>query len=147
MKSSIDAETVVAYTQCQTKAFFLLCTENQGIAHEYTVCLERRALRHKERYITTVKQENTEVALYSSDGLVQGTSVLLEARFSYKDLIAYADVLTRIEALSGENNHTYEPTLIVGTHSLSIEQKTSYGIYRLCPFKDTIYASTDGNPG
>jgi predicted RecB family nuclease len=60
---------------------------------------------------------------YSPEEMKKGISTLLDANFTFGDLEAYADVLTRVEQSSSQIGHIYVPTIVIGTYKLSKDQK------------------------
>ncbi|EFH84811.1 hypothetical protein Krac_5919 [Ktedonobacter racemifer DSM 44963] len=54
-KKRITFEIVVAYSQCPQKAFFLLCTDEQGTPHEYRDMLDQQKDRNGQITSTHLK--------------------------------------------------------------------------------------------
>lgn len=123
MEPIITPEIVVAYSQCPRKAYNLLYTDKQGIPHEYMAILEEEASKNREKHLEKIMRKHSDVAPYSPEGVHKGTPIMLEATLVSEDLQAYVDVLTRMEGTSSQRRHHYAPTLIVGTHKISQEQK------------------------
>ena len=123
MEPAITTDVVVAYSQCPRKAYNLLYTDKQGISHEYTAILEEEARKNRENHLKKIMGKHSDVAPYSPEGVHKGTPIMLEATLVSEDLQAYVDILTRMEATSSQRRHNYTPTLIVGTHKISKEQK------------------------
>src|SRR6267378_621571 len=123
MEPIITPEIVVAYSQCPRKAYNLLFTDKQGIPHEYMAILEEEASKNRESHVKKIMGKHADVAPYSPEGMHKGTPIMLEATLVSEDLQAYVDVLTRMEETSSPRRHHYIPTLIVGTHKISQEQK------------------------
>lgn len=114
MTKIITPEVVVAYPQCSRKAFFLLCSKEQGMPHEYTRLLEKHAYRNRIKYLNRIEQE------YPG---VNAEDVLLKVPLRFHDLAADCDVLTKVHHGSSLSSHSYEPISIVGTHQVTKEQK------------------------
>ena len=123
MPPAITPEVVVAYAQCPRKAYKLLYTDTQGRPHEYLSILEEEARKNRENHVKKIMGKHSDVAPYSPEGVHKGTPIMLEATLVSEDLQAYVDVLTRMEETSSQRRHNYTPTLIVGTHKISQEQK------------------------
>jgi predicted RecB family nuclease len=123
MKNIITSEIVVAYSQCKLKAYLLLCTSKLGETHEYISILQKEAKKNKENYLSKLREKNPDVVLYSSEGMKQGESIMLDATLVFDDLEAHADVLTKVEEISSQRRHNFIPTLVVGTYKISKEQK------------------------
>src|SRR5262247_3496393 len=123
MESAITSEIVVAYSQCPRKAYLLLFSPGKGEPHEYVQILEQQRCANQERYIDHLKQTHTDVQPYSVENLYKGSKVLTNARLQVDGLAAYCGVLTRVEGTSMFGKHSYEPSLFVGTYSISKEQQ------------------------
>jgi predicted RecB family nuclease len=123
MKPTITSEVVVAYAQCPRKAYLLLCSSDKGSPHEYVRILERQRCEHQERYLDHLKQKHADVQPYTVESLRNGNEVLLTACLQADGFAAVCDVLTRVEGQSTGGTYRYEPTLCVGTYSISKEQK------------------------
>jgi len=119
----ITSEVAVAYSQCKLKAYFLVCTNKKGIPHEYISILEENTRQNREEYFSHLKLKNIEVESYSSQGMKKEIPIIIEATLQHEDLMAYADVLTRVEETSSKKKHNYNPTLVVGTRKINKEQK------------------------
>ena len=123
MKPAITSEVVVAYAQCPRKAYLLLCSPDQGDPHEYVRLLERQRRENQARYLDHLKQKHADVQPYTVENLHNGREVLSNACLQADGFAAVCDVLTRVEGQSTGGKHHYEPTMCVGTHSISKEQK------------------------
>jgi predicted RecB family nuclease len=119
----ITSEVAVAYTQCRLKAYLLLGKNNNGVPHEYIAALEETTKKNRTEYFSKIKMETPESEPYSSDGMKKGTPMLLDVNLSFDDLEAYADSIVRTKEMLLKKMHTYIPTLVVGTHKISKEQK------------------------
>ncbi len=122
-KRRITAEIVVAYSQCPQKAFFLLCTDEQGTPHEYMRILEQQKELNRMNYIRVLKQSSPEVPSLIISDLAHEGDLVIKATLRTEDLEAYCDVLTRVESGSSFGATGYEPVICVGTHSIKKEQK------------------------
>ena len=122
MQPAITSEVVVAYAQCPRKAYLLLFDPAQGEPHEYVRILERQQGENRERYLDRLKQKHANVHRYTAETLRNGSAVLLNACLQVDGLAAVCDALTRVEGQATRGQYRYEPTLCVGTHSISTEQ-------------------------
>ena len=107
----------------------------QGEPHEYVRILERQQGENHERYLT-LKQKHADVQPYTAETLRNGSAVLLNAYLQADGLAAVCDALIRVEGQATRGQYRYEPTMCVGTHSISKEQKlalafTGYVLGRL----------------
>ncbi len=123
MKPMITSEVVVAYAQCPRKAYLLLFSPDQGDPHEYVRILERQRHENHAQYLDQLQHKHADVQPYTVEDLGNGSPVLLNACLQANGLVAVCDVLTRVKEPSPGGQHRYEPTLCVGTHSVSKEQK------------------------
>ena len=136
MQPTITSEVVVAYAQCPRKAYLLLFSPAQGEPHEYVRILERQQGENHERYLDRLKQKHADVPPYTAETLRNGSAVLLNAYLQADGLAAVCDALIRVEGQATRGQYRYEPTMCVGTHSISKEQKlalafTGYVLGRL----------------
>jgi predicted RecB family nuclease len=136
MQPTITSEVVVAYAQCPRKAYLLLFSPEPGEPHEYVRILERQQGENHKRYLDRLKQKHADVQPYTVETLRNGSTVLLNACLQANGLAAVCDALTRVEGQATRGQYWYEPTLCVGTYSISTEQKlalafTGYVLGRL----------------
>jgi predicted RecB family nuclease len=123
MEPIITSEVVVAYSQCPRKAYLLLFSPDKGEPHEYVQILEQEQRDNHERYIDRLKHKHTDVHPYTLETLTRGHEMLVNAHLQADGLEAACSVLTRVEGKSVLGKHSYEPTMCVGTHTISKEQK------------------------
>ncbi|MEB3121809.1 MAG: IS66 family transposase [Snowella sp.] len=120
-KKIITSEVFVAYTQCPLKAFLLLFSDEQGVFHDYPRILEERRQVNKIQYLKKVKQSHENVEQYNQHDLNE-KKLLIEATLRAGCWEAHCDVLTKVET-NTSNKAIYEPTIVVGTYSVTQEQK------------------------
>src|SRR2546427_2849812 len=123
MEPTITPDIVIAYAQCPRKAYLLLFSPDKGEPHEYVQLLKQQQCLHQERYIDHLKQTQTDVAPYSVENLRKGSKVLINAHLQVDGFVADCAVLSRVEGPSTFGKHSYEPSICVGTHSISKEQQ------------------------
>jgi hypothetical protein len=123
MQPTITSEVVVAYTQCPRKAYLLLFGPEQGTPHEYIRILERQRQENHERYVDLLQHNQADVHPYTVENLRNGRSVLLNARLQAEGYEAACSVLRRVEGTSSGGTPWYEPTICVGTYSISTDQR------------------------
>src|SRR2546422_4605983 len=123
MEPIIMPDIVVAYSQCPRKAYLLLFSPDKGTLHEYVQILEQQRCANQERYVDRLKQTHADVQPYSLEHLRTGSKVLIYARLQVDGSTADCGVLTRAEGTSTFGKYSYEPSIFVGTHSISKEQK------------------------
>ena len=140
MPPTITPEAVVAYAQCPRKAYLLLFNPDQGEPHEYVQILQQQRCTNQEKYIDHLKHTHTDVQSYSLENLRKGSQVLINAQLQVDGFAADCGILTRVEGPSTFGKHSYEPSIFVGTHSISKEQQLelSFVGYVLERFQSTL---------
>src|SRR5215467_2020786 len=123
MEPTITTDIVVAYSQCHRKAYLLLFSADKGEPHEYVQILEQQQCANQERYLIRLQQTHADVQPYSVENLRKGSKVLINTHLQVDGLAADCGVLTRVEGTSTFGKYSYEPTIFVGTHSISKEQQ------------------------
>jgi predicted RecB family nuclease len=123
MEPIITSEVVVAYSQCPRKAYLLLFSPDKGGPHEYVQILEQQRYENQERYLNRLQQTHADVHPYSLENLRKGREMLINARPQVDGLEAECGVLTRVEGKSVFGKYSYEPSMFVGTYSISKGQK------------------------
>ena len=123
MNYIITSEIVVAYSYCPRKAFLLLFSNEKKEPHEYVCLLEKQASINSAKYINTLKQDNISVSHYDSNNIESSSDFLVEATLKAHNLEAYCNVLIKVRNSPSSGNYSYEPTIIVGTQSVTEEQK------------------------
>lgn len=118
----ISSDVFVAYSQCPRKAFLLLFSDDRGTLHDYPRILEERRKVHQAEYIQAFQQVHEEARPYNDKNLKKG-EIFVEATLKVECLEAYCDVLTKVEQDISSQKVTFEPTIAVGTYSITKEQK------------------------
>jgi len=128
MAPIITAEIVVAYSQCPRKAYLLLFSPDKGEPHEYIQILEQQRQANQERYIDHLQQTHADVQPYALATLRKGSKVLIHAHLRVDGFVADCGVLTRVEGTSTFGKYSYEPSIVVGTYSISKEQQLELSV-------------------
>jgi predicted RecB family nuclease len=123
MQPTITSEVVVAYAQCPRKAYLLLFSPEPGEPHEYIRILERQQGENQARYLAHLQPTHADAQPYTAENLRNGSEVLINVRLQADGYEAACGVLTKVEGTSLLGKHRYEPSMFVGTHSISTEQK------------------------
>jgi len=123
MKTVINSEVVVAFFHCPRKAFLLLFSEAKKEPHEYVRIIANRANTNRAAYLNSLKRDNDGVGNYHSDNFKNGNDFLLKATLNTNCLESYCDVLTRVGTRQSFGKDIFEPTIVVGTHTITKEQK------------------------
>jgi predicted RecB family nuclease len=119
----ITSEVIIAYAQCKLKAYLLFCSNNKGNQHEYISILEDKCTKNREHHFSDLKIKVKDAKPYSPEEIKKGTSLLFDAKFTFDDLEAYADILTKSEKNSTNICNRYIPTIVIGTYKISKDQK------------------------
>src|SRR5215831_5757638 len=123
MEPIITTDIVVASSQCHRKAYLLLFSPDKGEPHEYVQILEQQRCENQGKYIDHLKHTHADVQPYSVENLRKGSQVLIKAHLQVDGLATDCGVLTRVEGTSTFGKYSYEPSIFVGTHSISKEQQ------------------------
>ena len=123
MEPIITSEAVVAYSQCPRKAYLLMCSPDKGEPHEYVKILDQERRENQRRYVERLKDKSDEVQPFTADTLRRGHDVLVNTHLQADGFEAKCSVLTRVEGKSALGKYSYEPTICVGTHTISKELK------------------------
>jgi len=117
MPKPITAEIVVAYTRCPRKAFLLQCTDEHGTPHEYEGVLAEHQRANQRAYVAGIQR-----AHHEARPPLAGTccSTPPSERKTWKH-DARSSRRWRAEYWGQVCGH--EPTLVVGTHTISQEQR------------------------
>ena len=126
--------------KCPRKAYLLLFNPDKGEPHEYVQILQQQRCTNQEKYIDHLKHTHADVQSYSLENLRKGSQVLNNAQLQVDGFAADCGVLTRVEGPSTFGKHSYEPSIFVGTHSISKEQQLelSFVGYVLERFQSTL---------
>lgn len=123
MKTVINCEVVVAFFHCHRKAFLLLFSEAKKGPHEYVRIIANRTNTNRAAYLNFLKRANVNVVNYNPDNFKKGNDFLIEATLNTLCLESYCDVLTKAGSRQSIGKDIYEPTIVVGTHTITKEQK------------------------
>jgi predicted RecB family nuclease len=85
--------------------------------------IEEHARRNWIRYLDIIKQEHSTVRSGNAVDLTIGEDVLIDVPLKYQDLEADSCVLYKTNQRSSFGNFSYTPTITVGTHQVTKEQK------------------------
>jgi predicted RecB family nuclease len=123
MNKKITSEIVIAYDQCPRKAYLLLCASDAGRVNEYIAVIERQKSIHQNSYLENLRLQYPDIPTYSGRELRNGSSFLMSGILQDKDCEADYGILTKVVSLSLLGEHSYEPTIFVGTHQIDGDQK------------------------
>src|SRR5260370_33024116 len=123
MSRTITSEVFVAYSLCSQKAFFLLSTEEKGTLHEYEQILQQQQRATQYHSHTALLQTNLDICPYTPTALTSACDVLFNVTLVTEGLEAVCSMLTKVLQPSSLGEYSYEPAIVVGTHSITKEQK------------------------
>ncbi len=96
---------------------------DKGEPHEYVQILEQERCENQARYVDRLKQKHADVQRYDAENLRKGSGILVNAHLQADGFEANCSVLTRVEGKSALGKYHYEPTICVGTRTISKERK------------------------
>ena len=123
MSKPITPNLVVAHAQCPRKAFLLLCTEDLGTPHAYERLLEQQQQQNRTDYLKRLNKQDPGVRSDNDRLPPPGQGVLVAATLKAQGLEAYCDVLAPAAQDAAVRHRIFEPTLVVGTHTITQEQR------------------------
>jgi predicted RecB family nuclease len=133
MATVITDEILVANSQCPRKAYLLMFVEERGQLHEYQQILEQNRLINRDKHLALI-QKNPNAYSYNVENIKKGCDFLVNVQLVADNLQAACDLLTKVDT------QTYEPTLFIGTRSI-----TDTGKLRLM-FIGHVLGKVQGNP-
>jgi predicted RecB family nuclease len=123
MEKVITSEAVVGYSQCPYKAYLILCTSKRGTQHEYMQILEKQRQVAQRNYIDELREKNANVQPYRSDNLREKHKYLVNATLEAYEYSAKCAVLSKVRTHSAFGHYSYEPTIVVGSHTIKKEHR------------------------
>jgi predicted RecB family nuclease len=123
MGKPITSEIMVAHSQCPRKAYLLLSTDEQGTPHDYPGMLSQQQHVNETNYVNGLKQELPGATPYDGTLPTVSSGVLLHATLRGQGLEAHCAVLTPAPRGASARGNGYDPTIVVGTHTISKEQR------------------------
>ncbi|MBV9281279.1 MAG: TM0106 family RecB-like putative nuclease, partial [Chloroflexi bacterium] len=119
----ITSEIVFAYSQCPRKAYLLLFSGEQGIPHDYHTHLMRRRRANRTSFLSSIAGGQAALPPYDPIRCPEQEGHYTDVTLASGDMEAACDLLTVTRAGVEPERAIYEPTIAVGTHSLTSEQK------------------------
>ena len=123
MNHHITSDLSIAYSRCQRMAFLLLGKQIKGAHHEYRCILEERAVANRSRYICTLPNGQVDSLLRKDGGVRFSRKDSPSCTISVHDLVATCDALLKPKRESARSHTRLEPHVVVGTHSVTDDQK------------------------
>ena len=119
---AITPDFVEAYGLCKRKALLLLLGDAGDAPHEYVRILDARAAAALDTFITSLQASGSTIERNPNPQPIGKADVLTQVLLKTDHLEAVADVLVRLDPHTSKAHH-YEPHLIVGTNTITREQK------------------------
>jgi hypothetical protein len=85
--------------------------------------LEQQKQCNQINYLHTLTQTSLEEKTQIVTDLTEAGNLIIKATLKSEGLEVYCNILTRVESSSSSHGSSYEPTIVVGTHSINKEQK------------------------
>lgn len=128
--SHIDENVIAAHFVCQRKSFLLLRHRTQTTEllpqTAYAQVLDAQATKAKTDYLQTLQRENERAAFPINGSLEDGEVFLLDTVIEAGGFQATCALLRKVhQPPSDLGRYSYEPTLFVGSHTVSGEHITS----------------------
>ena len=123
MNQTITTNTAIAYAQCPRKAFLLLSGVESRPPHEYVQIVAQKQRANQTAYLDKLTQAERDIHPYSTHGLESKSAYLTDVTLKTEMLEAECSLLTKVGSHSALGHYSYEPTICVGTHIVSQEQK------------------------
>src|SRR5262249_33366073 len=108
---------------CQRKAFLLLQGDTGHSPHPYVKLLNVHASRSLKNFLDALRTEGFDVLQSEDQSMVGDTAVIAHALLKADDLEARVDALVRVKHSSSEEGGHYEPYLVVGTRTITRDQR------------------------
>ena len=122
-QKKITGEIVAAYSQCQRKAFLLLCTDKREEIHEYMRIIRERKEANQNKYIRTLQEAGYSFQTGSISDSNFDSDYFANSTITCGHLKATYDLLKKIENNMPSEKDFYEPIIFVGTHNIEKEDK------------------------
>jgi predicted RecB family nuclease len=131
---TITTELVIAHHQCNRKVFLLHHREPGGAKHEYEEILDEREKANRSVYLSAIEFDDRPV---DSNGNVVSL-------ISSGDLEARCDAIIQSTVRPSKKHIPHEPYLVVGTHSVTVDQKLSLAFAGYVVGEARRYRPTNG---
>jgi len=119
----ITSDLVVAYSRCPRKACLLLRGKVKGVQHEYECILEERAAINRSRYIPALPNGQVDQNFRKNGSVRFPRKGSPSCTISSDDLVATCDALLKPKRESAGSHTRLEPHVVIGTHSITYDQK------------------------
>ena len=124
----ITPELVAAYWLCQRKAYLLLRGDSGDFPHEYLALLDARASKSLNSYLDSLRAVGFKIRQYEKQGDLHNEDVITSFTLKDDGLEAKVDALVRMRHGPLEARGHYEPHLVVGTQTITTDQKVRLAV-------------------
>ena len=97
--------------------------QKSGELTRYIQILEKQRQIAQHNYIDNLRQENVDVQLYSLNNLKGNHTYLVNAKLDPDGYSAKCAVLNKVRTHSAFGHYSYEPTIVVGSHTIKKEHR------------------------
>ena len=118
MSDLITSQLVEASTQCHRKAFFILHGTPKPDRHEYDLIIEQRASDNRRRFVEAARANPP-----SGEQQKPRLQVCPNGAVEAANLRADCDAVSQTKQRSNKSHRAFEPHLVVGTHSVTTDQR------------------------
>ncbi len=125
MDKIIHSGDLIAYLQCQRKAFLLFCANEKGIPNEYTEVIQKQKIAARDRYIEVLKQSSSDIQSYNTNNLKFGSDFLFNATLQMDGAEADCDILQKVKVHSNLGRYSYESIIVSGMCNIGKEEELS----------------------
>ena len=140
----ITSDLVAAYFRCQHKAYLLLRGKVKRTQHEYECILKERAAANRSRYISTLPNGQVDPHFRKNGGVRFSRKDSPSCTISADDLVATCDALLKPKRESARSHTRLEPHVVVGTHSVTDDQKLRLAFAGYVVGQTTMYRPSIG---
>jgi predicted RecB family nuclease len=120
---SITPDIAAAYWLCKRKAYLLLRGDRGDAGHEYIRLLEAQAAASRNTFLTLLQSKGLTVKNCHGEPLNGRADVFAEVLLKSDDLKATADALVVLDKPLVRGQRSYEPILVIGSHTVAKEDK------------------------
>jgi predicted RecB family nuclease len=131
---TITTELLVAHHQCNRKVYLLRHRDPGGAKHEYEEILDEREKANRSVYLSAIEFDDRPV-----DSNANVVSLI-----SSGDLEARCDAIIQSTVRPSKKHIPHEPYLVVGTHSVTVDQKLSLAFAGYVVGEARRYRPTNG---
>ncbi len=123
MNKIITPEIIVSYAQCPRKAYLLLFSNEVGRHNQYITIIEKQKSINQNKYINNLSKQYPASISFNNKNLGESSDFLINTEIQIENNKIACCILTKTLSPSLLGEYSYEPTIFIGTHHISNEQK------------------------